>query len=133
MKLSYFIVVCFFTFNSWVYLHFDNTPRVAQVLQAIIALLSVGCVAWLRISTESIPFVLIILFTGILITLSFHYDVLKYFMFLPLLYTIGLKRIINKYLLILEVLAESIWMFLSILFCFFLFGYVSHRMFKDNH
>ena len=101
MKLSYFVLIFFFTFNSWVYLQFDTTPRIAQIIQAVLALLSIGCVAWLRISTESIPFILIILFTGILLTFSFHYDVLHYFMFLPLLYNLGLKRIINKYLLIL--------------------------------
>jgi hypothetical protein len=105
MKSSDIVLIVMFVVNSWIYLQFDHNSRVAHILQSIIALISIGCIAWLRISFQSIPFVLVVLFSGLFLTLSFYYNILQYSMFIPLLYTFGLERILKKYQLILEVLA----------------------------
>lgn len=132
MKPSDIVLIIFFSLNSWIYLHFDQNMPVARGIQAVLALLSISCVIWLRFKLESIPFILIILFTGLLLILSLRYNVSQYFMLLPLIYNFGLQRIIQKYVLIVEVLAESIWMFLSIMFSFCLFGLLSHKLFSSN-
>ena len=100
MKAPDLVLLLFFAFNSWVYIQFDNNTAVAQAIQAALALLSIGCVAWLRLSHQSIPFILVILFTGVQLTLSFRHNTIKYFMLLPLLYNIGLKRVMKKFALI---------------------------------
>lgn len=130
MKASDIVLIVMFTTNSWVYLQFDQNSRIAHILQSVFALISIACIAWLRMSFQSISLVLVVLFSGLFLTLSFYYNVLQYSMYIPLLYIFGLERILKKYQLIWEVLAESLWMFLSITFSFCVFGFGSYYLFS---
>lgn len=132
MTNSETLLTLMFCFNCWIYLHFDDDMRIAQSLQAILAVLSIVFMSYYGFTPASIPYILCTLLTGALLLLSFYFNVEGLFMLIPLIFLLSVDKILNKLKLILEVLLESLWMFFSIMFCFCLFGLISYYFFAEN-
>jgi hypothetical protein len=100
MKASNLAILVLTAANSWIYLSFDNNPRIAHILQSVVAVLAIACIIWFRASFQSISLTIVVLLSGVFLGLSFYYDVLRYSMYIPLIYTFALKRVMKKYILI---------------------------------
>jgi hypothetical protein len=101
MEKTEIILIIMFSLNSWIYLHFDSQIRIAQALQCIVAIISIFFISIYGLKSHSYPYILCLLITGFLTTISFYTDVDKYFMLIPFLFLISIHRIRRKLSMIL--------------------------------
>jgi hypothetical protein len=132
MERQELMLIIMFSLNSWIYLQYDTKMKIAQALQCIVALISIGFINHYGFRTASLPYAISMLTTGVLMAASYYADVEKCFMIIPFVFVISVERIRRKLDLILEILLESLWMFFSIMFCFSMFGLVSYYFFSKN-
>ena len=122
-----------FGVNSLLYFYYNRYIVKVILLQSCIAVFD-GLLLWiLGVKFTTIPYILVILATLYAIVSVPNLVEMRQLMLIPLLYLLGLKGIGYKLATLWKVLKkESFWMFLSVAFLLYSFGFVSYCIFWKN-